>query len=335
MDPNQPSPSPSPLQDIPRWTQAYAKNRVLTGGYVMGVCVALMAGCFLAPQLGGYFRRAGHFELATLCVGLFWVFFAGLGVMVLVVEASKLKRFGEELERVPCSAWGDLVAAFRAAGPALSIFHFVVWLIICPLLLLGSSDLLRAGRQLPAYVRYGLNFLALGALMVAWMSRQRSGLSAYWTRLGRWISPGEGVAEPTPPKTLIWADYLVGFAFLFGVQATVLLGLLGKLRLEWMQPVSALYCVPLLIYGALRFNGGIWPWLYAALYALHAILVVAGAPILFRGEWHSLNMLLPVGGYGILSALVAHAYGRRALRKLKALAALPSGTEGGEGACEP
>ncbi len=62
---------------------------------------------------------------------------------------------------------------------------------------------------------------------------------------------------------------------------------------------------------------------------------MAGAPILFGGEWQSLNMLLPVGGYGILSALVAHAYSRRALRNLKVLAAVPSGTAAGEEDREP
>jgi hypothetical protein len=36
-------------------------------------------------------------------------------------------------------------------------------------------------------------------------------------------------------------------------------------------------------------------------------------------------MILPVGGYGLFSALVAHVYSRRALRKLKVLAAVPSG----------
>ena len=201
--------------------------------------------------------------------------------------------------------------------------------------MLAGIDLLRTGKAIPGYVLYAFGFLALAAFTLLWMSRQCSALSPYSTRLGRWISPGDGVAEPTCRQKPIWADYLVGVGFLLGVQASVLLGLVGKLPLEWMQPVSALYCVPLLIYSALRFHSGIWPWLYAALYALHAILVMAGAPILFGGEWQSLNMLLPVGGYGILSALVAHAYSRRALRKLKVLAAVPSGTEGGAGGREP
>ena len=53
---------------------------------------------------------------------------------------------------------------------------------------------------------------------------------------------------------------------------------------------------------------GILRWIFAALYGMHAILVVAGAPIQFAGKWLPLNMLLPVCGYGLLSFLAAHAY---------------------------
>ena len=57
----------------------------------------------------------------------------------------------------------------------------------------------------------------------------------------------------------------------------------------------------------------LWP----GLYALHAILIVAGAPIVFTGAWEGLNMLLPVAGYGLLAGLAGHIYSRFALRKLK------------------
>ena len=60
----------------------------------------------------------------------------------------------------------------------------------------------------------------------------------------------------------------------------------------------------------------LWP----VLYALHAILIVAGAPILFTGEWVGLNMLIPTVGYGLLAALVGHLYSRFALHKVKRLA---------------
>ena len=78
----------------------------------------------------------------------------------------------------------------------------------------------------------------------------------------------------------------------------------------------------------LGFLALLWP----ALYAVHAILIVAGAPILFTGKWVSLNMMVPVAGYGILSALIAHLRGRFALRKLRRLAGAGSvnGVNGGE-----
>jgi hypothetical protein len=67
---------------------------------------------------------------------------------------------------------------------------------------------------------------------------------------------------------------------------------------------------PMVGYAAL-----LWP----ALYAAHAILIVAGAPIVFSSPWDSLNMVVPTIGYGLLAALVGHFYSRVALRRLKSL----------------
>ena len=57
----------------------------------------------------------------------------------------------------------------------------------------------------------------------------------------------------------------------------------------------------------------LWP----ALYALHAILIIAGVPILFVGRWDSLNMLIPTVGYGLIASLTAHIYSRIQLRRLR------------------
>ena len=85
-----------------------------------------------------------------------------------------------------------------------------------------------------------------------------------------------------------------------------------------MQPISAIYCVPFLV--------GLWLLLrpvsiplalWPALCGLHAILIVVGAPIVFVGAWSSLNMLIPVCGYGMLTGLISHVYSRFALRKLR------------------
>ena len=63
----------------------------------------------------------------------------------------------------------------------------------------------------------------------------------------------------------------------------------------------------------------LWP----TLYAIHAILLVAGAPIYFGGKWEALNMFVPVVGYGVLAALAGHIYSRIALRRLRTLATSP------------
>jgi len=57
----------------------------------------------------------------------------------------------------------------------------------------------------------------------------------------------------------------------------------------------------------------VWP----SLYAVHAALLLAGAPILFAAKWDALNMALPTFGYGVLSFLVSHLYSRFALRRLR------------------
>ena len=106
------------------------------------------------------------------------------------------------------------------------------------------------------------------------------------------------------------------------ILASVILGFALGIPSKYMQPISALYMVPFLI--------GLWVLMrpmvgYAALlwplfYGIHAILILAGAPILFTGPWDGLNMLIPVAGYGMLAGLVGHFYSRVALRQLKRLA---------------
>ena len=86
-----------------------------------------------------------------------------------------------------------------------------------------------------------------------------------------------------------------------------------------MQPISAAYMVPFLVF--------LWWWqrphrstltlLWPILFALHAILIVSGAPIVFAGRYEPLNMYLPVFGYGALSAWAGHLFNRLALRRLQ------------------
>lgn len=113
---------------------------------------------------------------------------------------------------------------------------------------------------------------------------------------------------------------LLGLCFVSCVLASVALG--DRIPIEYRQPVAALYLVPFLIFlnilqrPATSFVGLLWPFLIG----LHAVLIVAGVPIVFTGRWDFLNIMLPVFGYGLLSGIVIHLYSRVALSRLKKLA---------------
>jgi len=171
--------------------------------------------------------------------------------------------------------------------------------------------------------------LCIGALVVAlaatiylsvpWWGGQRL------QQVAAKLYAGEGrvtISSPGAKRTWLSAALVVGF--LICVTASVMLGLLGYLPDgKYMQPISAIYCVPFLV--ALNFllrpATGFIPLLWPLLYALHAALIVAGAPILFVGAWDPLNMLLPIVGYGLLTSFVGHVYSRWALYRVRSLAA--------------
>jgi len=119
--------------------------------------------------------------------------------------------------------------------------------------------------------------------------------------------------------------HLAVFLLMFCGVADVGLGLLGLLPQYYMQPISALYVVPFLLYLWAKCLPGASPFmlLWPALYALHAILLVAGAPIHFGGQYEVLNMFVPVVGYALVAGLIGHLYSRVALRRLRALAKSP------------
>jgi hypothetical protein len=143
-------------------------------------------------------------------------------------------------------------------------------------------------------------------------------LAAYSRRI--YAAEGEAVPAALPaasrrgPRT---AGILFGSAILL----TVLSGFIFNWPLRLMQPISAVYSVPFLVY--LCYKQGhfaaplmlLWP----ALYAIHAALILAGVPLGFL-ESPSVSILFPVAVYGIIAALASHIYGRFALRKLRRLA---------------
>ncbi len=112
---------------------------------------------------------------------------------------------------------------------------------------------------------------------------------------------------------------VMGIAFGCCVLGSVLFGFFGHVPSKYAQPISALYVVPFLVGLNILMRPAVSyvPLLWPILYGLHAILIVAGVPIALTGPWESLNIALPIVGYGLVAALLGHAYNRHALHKLR------------------
>lgn len=184
--------------------------------------------------------------------------------------------------------------------------------------------------------RHGMTALAvlalvgLAALTVGWAWYCVVGAKRIVPVLTARLYGSEGTAIASGPAgkaTGYWCPVLFGLALI----AHLVLSFAGVLPIRWMQPISALYVVPFLL----------WLWwaqvprtspfllIWPALYTIHAGLLLAGVPIRFGGPWEMLNMLVPQFGYGLVAGIAGHLYGRYALSRLRDAAALPANENGG------
>jgi len=142
--------------------------------------------------------------------------------------------------------------------------------------------------------------------------------------INQWIYGHEGTAsmpEPKLTKKKKWLGYVVGSVVGGCILGTMFLGMEGYIASKYMQPVSALYFVPFLVFQYFLQWPRIGPLVLICpiLYTIHAILIVAGVPIFFTGNLCMLNIFLPVFGYTFLAHVIGHVYSRYALKKLKGL----------------
>lgn len=151
----------------------------------------------------------------------------------------------------------------------------------------------------------------------------------------RWIDQliygHEGTAsmpEPKLTKKIQWTGFIVGPVVGGCILGTMYLSEEGYIAFKYMQPVSALYLVPGLVhlYFMQRPRIGPLALICPILYAIHAILIVAGVPIYFTGNLSIWNIALPFFGYTFLAHIISHIYSRYALKKLKTTAHLQENT---------
>ncbi len=181
----------------------------------------------------------------------------------------------------------------------------------------------------------GLFSACIAAMVVAilgltWFSVSQWGSESIW-RITQWLYGQEGyvsyVGERDDRPIPWWITFLGGGLVVYHLVGAILVSF-RILELQHMQPYSAAYMGPFLIIMIVYQGLGFWAWLWPVLYGVHAILLLAGVPVAFEGQWQLLNMVVPVFGYGLLAILVGHGYSRFALWKLKSLTR--TGLDGGD-----
>ena len=136
--------------------------------------------------------------------------------------------------------------------------------------------------------------------------------------------------QPKLSKTKKCLDIFVGIVSIVCFLGSMELAMIGYLPVKYLLPFMALFVVPLGLYQYFT----LWPRLgpvlliYPILYAIHAILIIAGLPIFFTGIFAvPLNMLVPIT-YNLLAYVIGHLYSRYALKKLKTTAHLQDNNNG-------
>jgi hypothetical protein len=171
----------------------------------------------------------------------------------------------------------------------------------------------------------GIGIVALAAMFIFLLIIIRRWFGGkYQGWIDQWIYGHEGTAtmpEPKLTKKNKWLGFVVGVVVFICTIGTYHLSMEGHIAFKYMLPLSAMFFVPFLVFQYSQQRPKIGPLVLICpiLYTIHAVLIVAGVPIFFTGNWGILNMALPVFGYTFLAHVISHVYSRYALKKLKGL----------------
>jgi hypothetical protein len=181
----------------------------------------------------------------------------------------------------------------------------------------------------------GIGIVVLAAILIFLLIiiRKFGGTNQGW--IDRLIYGHEGTAsmpQPKLTKRTKWLGFLVAVVVFICTIGTYHLSKEGYIAFKYMLPLSAIFFVPFLVFQYSQQRPTIGPLVLICpiLYTIHAILIVAGVPIFFSGNWGILNLALPVFGYTFLAHAIAHIYGRYALEKLKGITHLEGDTANGD-----
>ncbi len=219
------------------------------------------------------------------------------------------------------SKWTRAYAQNRGLGAVLFMIVFVVLFAAIAGGSYFAGEAYRSGNTLLFWAL--IPVLVLASAAVIYFSIPVWGGKLMERMVQRLYAKEGNVALSAPGECKKSWGLVLGGCFGVCIIASVVVSFVVDIPAAYMQPISALYVVPflvglwLLMRPMVGFPALLWPILYAA----HAILTVAGVPILFTGRpWEGLNMVIPVMGYGLLTGVVQHLYSRVMLGRLKQVA---------------
>jgi hypothetical protein len=236
---------------------------------------------------------------------------------------NKQNQNTEELKEIP--KWTQRYAENRTLPFLVSMLTFLSLFLGTGGLFYVAGKAYRSGNQLLFWICIFAVVLVTTAIVLA----------ARFIEQRLYRNEGQvTLATPKKTKRQRCAGWIAGLLFGVCVMISVILVVFCKLPIKYMQPVSAIYFIPLIIAIGIWQPPSVKPagflvWLWPTLYVIHAILIVAGVPIQFDRPWIFLNILIPTAGYGILCALMGHIYSRYALKKLKGFTHLEGDTANG------
>ncbi len=218
--------------------------------------------------------------------------------------------------------WTRRYVQNRTVPFLLTLSLFLVWSYLAGTGSKLAREAFRAGNMTEFY--FAMTVVVAMVALLVWSFVPGWGWG-WMKRLTNRIQKESGDAAlpvPADQKNPNWRRQLLPGVFMLGVPISVVLTRMGYLPHEYVQPVSALYAVPFLIATFITMRSIMSPvyLLWPILYGTHAILVVAGAPIQFEGQWESLNMLIPTIGYGLLTGVVGFLFGQYSLTRLRDIA---------------
>lgn len=217
------------------------------------------------------------------------------------------------------SKWARVYAQNRSLGVVVSLVIFVLLAAAIGGPSYFAGEAYRSGNMLVFWASIALLVPALVALTYLSIPQWGGKLQE---RVIQHLYAKEGKVAFSQPseRKKAWGLVLAGWFMIF-IIVSMILDFVYHIPNEYMQPISALGVVPFLVgfWLLMRPMAGYAALLWPLLYAIHALLILAGAPIVFTRPWDVLNILIPIVGYGMLSGLAGHLYSRFALRELKRL----------------